>query len=434
MNSHLRRTGAIAAAALAASALTLPAGAARAATPDTGNAQTQAAATWLAGTEGADGLLPGTSGSQFAYGANLDFGIGVGLLGEPASPSLAKLKSGVDATVATDYIGDPSDPANAPYVAKAAYYYAVTGQNPADAGASHLDLVSALEADVDDTTGELGTTDSVYNQVWAVLALQQVGDPEAAKARDFLLQERGPAASDAWGYNGSTSWTNDPDATSYAVLALAPWSSDAAVKPAITAGVNYLHSVQTSSGGIDLGWGTGPNANSTGLAAVALHAAGDTQAAQGAASWIRAHQLTSGTDTGAIAYDDGARQAGVTSATLAQWASATAQALPGLSYLPTPTPSTPGTPAPATALHVKAPKKAHARHTVKVRVTGAKRGDKVIVKIRGKKVGHGKAGAGGVFKVKVKLVGKLAKRGKAAVKAVDTTSGATGSTTLKVVR
>ncbi|MFT4263890.1 MAG: hypothetical protein QM572_10955 [Nocardioides sp.] len=340
-------TSGLAATALAVTGLTIAPGSARAATSPTPAPEASAAATWLASVIGSDGLIPGGGLDGYFYSANLDFGISLAATGQAPSAALTKLEAGVDATVAS-WIGDVSDASNAGKVAKAAYYYAVTGGDPADAGDEHLDLVSALTADVDDSTGQLGSYESAYNQVWAVMALHELGNAEATKARDFLVSERGPASTDGWGYEYD-GWNNDPDATSWAVKALAPWSSTSSVSSAIAGGVSYLTSVQGTTGGIDAGY-LGVNANSTGAAAAAFGAVGETAAAALAADWVVNHQIVSLPDCGiapanggAIAYNDDDLAAGVSDDNIATAGPATAQAIEGLAYL---TPTTPAVSAP----------------------------------------------------------------------------------------
>lgn len=321
-----------------------PAPAAHAA-PVTPSPEASAAAAWLNSAIGGDGLIPGGGVDGFFYGANLDFGISLAATGQVPSAALTKISDGIDATVA-DYVGDINAPANAGKVAHAAYYYAVTGGDASDAGDANLDLAAALATQVDDATGQLGSTDTVYNQVWAVFALHELGSGEADKARDFLVGQRGPAPTDGWGYE-SGGWNTDVDATSWAVQALAPWQSNSAVKTAIDAGVASLRAMQKPSGGIDAGF-LGVNANSTGLAAYAFGLTGHQTEASAAASWVAAHQVVdlpacgaAGPNAGAIAYDDASFGGGVTADELDQVGPATAQALEGLAYLPAAKPSLP---------------------------------------------------------------------------------------------
>lgn len=336
IRTRARRAAALlAGGALVASGLGLagPAPAARAAA--TPAPEAAAAAAWLASVVGVDGLIPGGGVGGFLYAANLDFGVGLVLTGQQSSPALAKITEGVDATVA-DYVGDINDAANAGRVAQAAYFYAVTGGNPAAAGDTGLDLESALESQVDDETGQLGSSNYAGNQVWAVLALTELGSDEAEPARDFLVGQRGPGASDGWGFGDGSS---NPDLTSWAIQALAPWSWNRRIDEAIDGGIAYLKSVQTG-GGIEDPW-LGVNANSTGAAAHAFGVTGHLEEARAAATWIADHQVVAlsrcgvtPAHAGAIAYNDAARSAGISEQNLEETGPATAQALVGLAYLP----------------------------------------------------------------------------------------------------
>jgi len=422
----MRITTSLAALAVAASAVAVAPSPAQAAGTTPAN-EAVAAGSWLGGViNPTDGLLTGAGvDAPFGgYSTNLDFGISLAQSGQVPSAAFSKIRAGIDATVA-DFLGDIDDPANAGKVAKAVYYYDITGGNAASAGDDHLDLAAALADDVDDTTGRLGAAPgNVYSQVWGVLALKAIGSDEADRARDFLLTEKGYTASDAWGYDGdgdsatTADWTDDPDATSWAVSALAPWRGTAAVDTAIAAGVAYLKSAQVQ-GGIDLGWGSGPNANSTGLAAVALRAAGDNGAAAAATSWIKAHQLTSGPDAGAIAYDDqalsGVTAAGIDDAVLSQWVSATAQALPAFGPVPVATPVV-VTPVPASQVRTRA-KVVRSAHKGKVTITltaaGKPFSGKVTIRIGKRKLtAHVTRG---VAKVKAKRIFHGKKRVRATV-------------------
>lgn len=302
------------------------------------NPEAGTAATWLASTIGEDGLIPGAGLDTFFYAANLDFGVSLALTGQVPSAALSQIQPGVDATI-DEYVGVPTAVANAGKVARAAYYYEVTGGDASDAGNAGLDLAAALAAHVDDTTGALGTSNSAYDQVWAVFALHALGSDEADEARDFLVGQRGPDAADGWGYDDGT-WNNDPDATSWAIRALAPWASDAEVAVAISAGAAYLTSVQDETGGIEAPF-LGVNANSTGLAADALGATGHAAAAAKAARWLAEHQVIAlpacginPANAGAVAYNDDAYADGIADDELEQTGPATAQAIAGLAFLP----------------------------------------------------------------------------------------------------
>lgn len=337
-----RATVLVAGGALVASGLGLAATTPAAHAETTPAPEASAAASWLAGVIGDDGLIPGGGVNGFFYAANLDFGVGLVQTGQAPSAALTKIVDGVDATVA-DYVGDPAAPANAGKLAQAAYFYAVTGGDANAAGDSALDLETALEGQVDDTTGQLGNIDYAGNQVWAVLALTKLGSDEAEKAREFLLGQRETAegSGGGWGFGDGSS---NPDITSWAIQALSTWSWNNRVHTAMEAGVAYLKSTQVS-GGIEDPY-LGVNANSTGAGAHAFAVAGHPAEAAAAATWIAEHQVValprcgvSPTHAGAIAYDDATLAGGIGDDDLDQTAPATAQALVGLAYLPKSTPT-----------------------------------------------------------------------------------------------
>ncbi|WP_157538418.1 MULTISPECIES: hypothetical protein [unclassified Nocardioides] len=391
--------------------LAVPAPVAHAA--DTPAPEAAAAANWLAGVIGDDGLIPGGGVNGFFYAANLDFGVGLVQTGQAPSAALTKIVDGVDATVAS-YVGDPAAPANAGKLAQAAYFYAVTGGDPKAAGDSVLDLETALEAQVDDTTGQLGNIDYAGNQVWAVLALTQLGSDEAEKARDFLVGQRETGDAAGWGFGDGTS---NPDITSWAVQALATWSWNTRVHTAMEAGVAYLKSVQVG-GGIEDPY-LGVNANSTGAAAHAFAEAGHPAEAAAAATWIAEHQVVAlprcgvtPTHAGAIAYDDATLAGGIGDDDLDQTAPATAQALVGLAYLPRSAPTVS-----ATTSYVAA-------------------GANVAVKVAGLRATQPACVSGGATPVKKTGPGAVtikAPAGTATRTLTLTTLGVTRTTTLKVL-
>lgn len=335
MQTFVRRAAALVAGpALVGAALVATTGApAQAATTPPTPAATAAAA-WL-DAELAGGLL---EADPDQLGSTIDLGLSLGATN--ASPAtLAKVRAGVDSALASYAGGNPGATAKA-----AAFYEAVGG------GAS-AELIDELEGFVDDVTGQLGATANVYDQVWAAQALREAGSAETGTATEFLVSQRCEGA--GWGYefNGCNS---DVDATAWAVLALLPLTSEPDVKAAVDGGLAWLQSVQFADGGF--GWNvadaTSANANSTGLAGWALGAAGRTEAAAKAATWIANRQVVAlpacgatriDSENGALAPDqaqlDTARQQGLTAGDLATWKRAGAQALAALAYLPAASPA-----------------------------------------------------------------------------------------------
>jgi hypothetical protein len=171
------------------------------------------------------------------------------------------------------------------------------------------------------------------------VALARLGPPrglvagnsvEKTKSVDFLLSKQAASGLFAQNYaDGTTS----VDATAYAVLAL---------KEAKSAGITGLDddlaeaqsglvAAQAADGSFDA------NANSTGLGSIALAALGDKAAADSAARWIAARQVTLtnsdatslADEVGAIAWKPAsfttAATDGITIETISEWMLATAQ-------------------------------------------------------------------------------------------------------------
>jgi hypothetical protein len=209
--------------------------------------------------------------------------------------------------------------------------------------------------------------------------------------------------------------------TAYAILNLLDQRSTPAVSTAISKAVAWLKSTQKNDGSFVGGVSTDtPNANSTGLAGWALGEAGATTEARKAARWVYAHQLHRGPDAGAIAYDDTALKAvtakGIDDASIGQWRTATAQALPALAYLPLPASSVDIVARPATSAH---------RGTVTLRISAAgQRFDgKVTVRIGKRKLtakvvrGTARLKAARVFRGQRKVRATVSYKGSAAVAA-----------------
>lgn len=266
-------------------------------------------------------------------GTTLDLGLSLAAVGAPAT-DIATVRAGVDAHLPT-YIGTTG---NEGRVAKSAAFYAAIGADLRTAGGS--DLLSRLETAVDDASGRLGSSSDVYGQVWAVAALHEVGSREAPAATKFLVGQR--CAGAGWGFVDTSSGTSpqcvsEVDATAWAVLSLLPQrATDPTVAAAIADGLRWLETQRRADAGFG-DWGvndagTTSSANSSGLVAWALGAAGDVGAAKSAARWVASHQIANG----AIAFDDAARRAGYDSGTAGSWQSATSQALPALAFLGVP--------------------------------------------------------------------------------------------------
>ncbi len=205
------------------------------------------------------------------------------------------------------------------------------------------------------TPGDQFDDDSVntLGQAYAANLLSQAGSAKADSVTSFLLAQQCSSGYFRVGLTPDKTATNqscvegtdnpDTDATAIAVLQLASQAGDPVVDAAVARAKTWLIGEQDADGSFGGGTATeASNANSTGLAAWAL---GDTYESGEAAIWLREHQAND-TDTctglagdrGAVAYDDAGldagRSDGIDDASSDQWRRASAQALPGLAYLP----------------------------------------------------------------------------------------------------
>jgi hypothetical protein len=161
-----------------------------------------------------------------------------------------------------------------------------------------------------------------FDQALAILALDRTSGGAPTSTIAFLLEQQCPAGGFRLIYRpsgGCTSDANaDTDATALAVQSLLVVDRTPAVAASLRHAVGSLLSIQDPTSGSFVG--TGPtssaNANSSGLIAQALRAAGQDAAADRAAAWVRSLQLTTATapvtatDLGAIAYDPATLAAG----------------------------------------------------------------------------------------------------------------------------
>lgn len=234
----------------------------------------RAAAGWLAGE-----LVDGERIVNEEFGFD-DAGLTADVVLALASAGVAAdtIDSATDWLVgaAGDYTGPSSDSVFAGASAKLALVLHATGRDARDVGG--LDLVAQLldreQADgrfTDDS--EFGDFSSTLTQALAVLALTRIDGVEPSQAAvDFLLSQRcedggfrfAPDAEDC---------TSAVDTTAFVVQALSALGGEQAAT-AIADAADWLESVQTDTGGFtDAAAGDeapAANANSTGLAAVAL--------------------------------------------------------------------------------------------------------------------------------------------------------------------
>lgn len=212
---------------------------------------------------------------------------------------------------AADYTGPASDSVFAGATAKLALVLHVTGRDARDVGG--IDLVAQLldreQADGRFTdASEFGDFSSTLTQALAVLALTRIADAEPSpQAISFLLDQRcqdggfrfDPDAEDC---------TSAVDTTGFVVQALSALGGEASTV-AIADAADWLESVQTDVGGFtDAAAGDDPppaNANSTGLAAVALAIAQRPDAVADARELLSSLQVgCDGDQPGSIRFDD----------------------------------------------------------------------------------------------------------------------------------
>lgn len=176
--------------------------------------------------------------------------------------------------------------------------------NPRDVGG--VDLVAKLRS-LEQSTGQFadqsqwGDYSNTLGQSFALIGLERAGVNPSSASVDFLLQQQCDDGGFSLQYTDGC--VSDPDATSLAVQALGAIGGQGA---AVQEAADFLIARQDANGGIGGGATTeGINANSTGLAAVALGVAGRDAARAAAVDYVRS--LTFGCDTpaltGAIAYN-----------------------------------------------------------------------------------------------------------------------------------
>jgi hypothetical protein len=148
---------------------------------------------------------------------------------------------------------------------------------------------------------QYGDYSNAIGQSLAIVGLTRAGKPDAT-AVDFLIKQQCADGGFRMSFTGKC--TGDTDATSLAVQALsAAGGHDAAV----TKAVDFIVGKQQSNGGVvEPAAQATPNANSTGLAAVAFTLAGKTAQATKAKSFVQGLQFGCATPSalrGGIAYD-----------------------------------------------------------------------------------------------------------------------------------
>ncbi len=363
--THLRRRGAAAAALVLAAVLAGCGDDQSGTSTDPEPAETPAAALaaadWMQTQLGENGLVHNDQFDIDDHGLTLDFLFAFHDL-DTAEDSVAEILTTLakDPAAYTDAFGTVA----AGSTAKLATAVEVTGGDPADFGG--VDLVTKLEGLVRPAGPQAGRGvdrggadySNTIGQSWVVRALAGADSDLAQPATDFLLGQQCAAGffRDAMTRSAPGDFTCDGapaagqvgsvDATAFAVLALgdAEDSGTSGLDDAVSSAVDWLEAQQAADGSFAAGGA--PNANSTGLAAATLAAAGRDEAAARAAEYLAGLQVTEdsaeGTrlaaEVGAVAYDAAAlakaERAGITVKQRDQWRRATAPAATGLAAGP----------------------------------------------------------------------------------------------------
>lgn len=219
--------------------------------------------------------------------------------------------------------------------AKLLTFVSARGLDPRDVGG--VDLVEQLQS-LEDENGqfvdrsEWGDYSNTLGQSFGVIGLKRAGTNPSPASIDTLLAQQ--CQDGGFSLDFAAGCVSDPDATSVAVQALETVGGH---DTATASAADYLQSRQASDGGVGGGATTeGPNANSTGLAAVAFRLTGRQDARTAALGYLQS--LTFGCDTpalaGGIAYNradfDTASARGADAAPDGTITRSTAQALLGL--------------------------------------------------------------------------------------------------------
>jgi hypothetical protein len=225
------------------------------------------AVAWLVTRQEADGGF----GNGFAKGSDLGATTDAVVALAAADKPLATVKSKAGKTP-LNYLESQvrSKSLKAGQYAKIALAVEAAGLNPAQFGGK--DLLALIKAGTNPKTGVIG--DNVFAHSTALLALATAG--AAIPEMSITALETFQTPSGGWAFMGSGD--PDVDTTALAVQALI-----AAGRPAGSGaaghGLGYLHGLQNTDGGFPYQspspYGTDTNANSTGLVAQAIIAAGD---------------------------------------------------------------------------------------------------------------------------------------------------------------
>lgn len=313
---------------------------ATAAEPGVAVAPADAALDWLAGEVVAnDGMLTITFGSD-TYpdpGLTLDALVALAAGGQAAAPAVDAAAAALPDEMGdyiTGFAGGTARAAGA--TAKTLFTEEVLGRDLSPTFELEADLRSLMAADgvhagrFQDREG-FDDYSNGLSQALGLLALARTDGGVPAEAVAYLLAQQCSDGSFLLYFEESGSCADpaggDADATAFALMALLAVPTSGPVTDAIADAAAHLRDQQQASGGF---LGTGAvNANTTGLAAAALRAAGETAAADDGAAFLASLLFTDTcADLGALAYDEASFAGGLTDRS--QWVRATAQGALGL--------------------------------------------------------------------------------------------------------
>jgi hypothetical protein len=341
------------------------AGAGVAAAPPAPSTHADAALDWLGAQLAANGnTMPGFVAGSTDWGLTVDAVLAFVAAGRGADAAAQSATDQIEANAAAYTTWDPGTPGVREAGATAKVLLAVQSQGRDGRNVAGVDLEAELRSLQLTSGAQAGRfADRMPDPAWdasngfgqslAMLALALTDDGVPNEAVGFLLAQQCPAGGFRLTYGATPGCvddsTVDTDATALAVQALLAVDRTPLVDDALDRAVQWLLARQDAATGAF--GGTGPtaaiNANSTGLIAQTLRAAGQTEPADAAASWITSMlQLntanTTGTpaapDLGAIAYQrsalDTALVSGIGAAAGDQWRRSTTQAVLALGLAP----------------------------------------------------------------------------------------------------
>ena len=340
-------------------------GAGAGAAPPAPTTQADEAIDWLATQLAANGnTMPGFVPGSTDWGLTVDAVLAFVAAGRGGDPVAQSATDEIEANAAAYTTWDPGTPGVREAGATGKVLLAVLSQGRDGTNVAGVDLEAELRSLMLTSGAQIGRfadrmpdpawdASNGFGQALSMLALALTDDGVPSDSVGFLLAQQCSAGGFRLTYASTPGCvddaTADTDASALAVQALLGVDRTPAVDAALVRALQWLRSQQDPATGAF--GGTGPtaaiNANSTGLIAQTLRAAGQTAAADGAATWITSTvQLTAanttGTpaaaDVGAIAYQraplDTALVSGIDAAAADQWRRSTSQAVLALGLAP----------------------------------------------------------------------------------------------------